>query len=1496
MKRHASLNRMYRLVWSRVQNAWIAVSEITKGQGKSGRSKTALKRKAIVAALALAFTPLAHANPIGAQVVSGTASITQSGNLLTITNSPNAILNWQSFSIGSNETTSFIQQSASSSVLNRVVTNNPSSLLGSLISNGKVYLVNPAGILVGAGAKIDVAGLVATTLNISNADFQKGKLNFTATPNAGAVSNSGTITTPDGGSVYLVAPQVQNSGIITTPQGETLLAAGNTVTLVDTGTPGVSVQVTGSATTATNLGQIIADTGRIGVVGAVVNNSGTLNADSIVSQGGRVFLQASHSITAGGTISAEGIGGGSVEVLADMQQGSVNVAGTLDASAPNGGDGGFIETSAASVNIANTAKVTTSAALGLAGSWLIDPTDFVIAAAGGNITGATLSTELGAGDVSIASGGSPGDIHVDDTVIWSAHQLTLSANDNIYINTSMNGSGTASLVLQYGQGAAAAGNTANYFFGNGAQINLPAGNNFHTLLGSDGSPVSYTVITALGAAGDATVAPSTMTLQGMAATSSLAGNYVLGANIDATATSAWNSGAGFTPIGNAATHFTGIFDGLGHSISNLTINLPTAYYVGLFGYTDTGSVIQNVGLSGGSVSGANYVGGLAGYSAGAVSNSYATGSVSGSVDVGGLVGYNTGAINASYATGNVTGTGSNVGGLSGYNYGTINSSYATGNVGGTGSNVGGLVGNNYGSGSSYGTINNSYASGRVSGASYVGGLVGDNNGGIINNSYAIGSVSGAGNSVGGLVGNNAATGAINGSFWNSDVNATGIGVDNNSSVTTATGLSSIDMQQSANFSGWDFSNTWVMYDGYTNPLLLTFITPITVTANNASVTYDKVAYSGGNGVTYSYTPGGTLSGTVSYSGSSQGALNAGSYAIAASGLYSYSQHGYLISYANGALTINPAPLTVAGTTVADKTYDGTTTATLSGGSLSGVYSGDSVTLVQAGNFVSKHVGSGNGVISADSLSGISADNYAIVQPTGLSASITPLAITVAATGADRVYDGTVNDAATLASLGIVSGDAVSLADASATFADKNAGTGKTVTVIGITMSGADAGNYTLTNTSATTTANITPKAITVAATGTNKVYDGTITDAVAISSRGILSGDVLTFSDTSTFADKNIGTAKPVSVTGIAISGGADAGNYTLNNTSATTTANITPKTITVNATSGNMVYSGLTTDTAAITLSITGLVTGDSVSVADALATFSNKNAGANRGVTVSGITMSGADAGNYVLASTRALTTANITPLSITVSATGNNIVYDGKTKDTVTLASSGIISGDLVKFSDTSATFSDKNVGTGKTVTVTGIKATGAQAKDYTIIDTTTTTTANITPKTITVTAKGSNMVYDGSANDSVTLSAKGLISGDALTFSDTSATFASKNVITSGTVTVTGITASGTNMADYSYNTTATTKANITPLKITNLTASVSITGSVISSPTFSSTLALVEAEITDGLLSFTDTSVTESKSGVVTVKGIALSGTDAADFKLSSTTLTASVTP
>ena len=892
------MNHIYRLVWNELNRAWVAVAEIARGRGKGntvGRASArrlsptgrpfdgdtracvgrALARQPILAlSLALIGTPAwalaPNVLPTGGVVSAGAASISQSANALTVQQtSARAVLDWQSFNIGAAATVNFNQPNSGSVALNRI-SGSASEIYGKLNSNGQVFFTNPQGMLFGPGAQVNVGGILATTLSIGNSEFMAGNYRF-SNPGSGSILNAAAITAA--GSAVLLGNSVTNAGqlIATT----VTLAAGNTVAVDLSGDGLIRAVVEDVALHAriVNSGsigaaQVTMTAGQAaGVLDRVVNNSGVIKATGLANVGGEILLLG-YAVDNSGSIVASGSkGGGGIKLMGDMAGGSVKLSGTLDASAPVAGNGGTIETSAAHVNIADTARVTTAAAMGLSGSWLIDPVDFTIAATGGDMTGAALTTGLTSNNVTIASTsgttGSSGDVNVNDAVSWSSHTLTLNAQNNININADLTATSSASLALLYGQGAVASGNTSNIITTN-ATVNLPAGTtNFTTLQGSNGVVKAYTVITSLGAAGSTTHTD----LQGM--NGGLALNYALGGNIDAALTSGWNSLAGFTPIGT----FTGTFDGLGHTISNLTINRPTSY-VGLFGQTSGLTTIRNIGLVDASVSGIDSVGGLAGLNRGSISNSYATGSVSGSNNVGGLVGYGYGSISNSYATGKVTATGNRVGGLVGRLHGTISDSYAKGDVSSTGIDVGGLVGRQ-----DCCSIRNSFATGSVSGSDTVGGLVGLAGYGSISNSYAAGDVIGTGDMIGGLVGfqvggsirDSFATGEVNGktnvgglvgyktgsitssfaagkvtstddlgyglvgwnsggtitsSVWDKTTSGKDVGIGGGGSQTGATGMITADMKDVLNFTtsttangnanpGWDFSVTpvWKFVSG-----------------------------------------------------------------------------------------------------------------------------------------------------------------------------------------------------------------------------------------------------------------------------------------------------------------------------------------------------------------------------------------------------------------------------------------------------------------------------------------------------------------------------------------------------------------------------------------------------------------------------------------------------------------------------------------------------------
>src|SRR6266704_1697499 len=338
------------------------------------RQRRDFKPKLLALSVAACFSlsnGQSFANPTGGTVSSGSASFASSGNTLTITNSANAIINWQNFSIGVNEITQFLQSSGSSAVLNRVVGVNgviPQSVIdGVLSSNGRVFLLNSSGIAIGSSARIDVAGFVASSLNLSDQDFLNGRLRFTETPGAGGVSNAGVIDTSSrgpGGRVFLVGPDVQNSGLIRSPQGEIVLAAGKSVQLVYENSPFVTVRLTADSEQALNVGQLISDSGRIGMFGALVRQSGVVEANSaVVGANGEIRLVATKDLTldAGSLTTANGLSGGTVTLQA---QGGTNlISGTVEAKGSSG-QGGTIQALGVRVGVIGNGVIDASSETG----------------------------------------------------------------------------------------------------------------------------------------------------------------------------------------------------------------------------------------------------------------------------------------------------------------------------------------------------------------------------------------------------------------------------------------------------------------------------------------------------------------------------------------------------------------------------------------------------------------------------------------------------------------------------------------------------------------------------------------------------------------------------------------------------------------------------------------------------------------------------------------------------------------------------------------------------------------------------------------------------------------------------------------------------------------------------------------------------------------------------------------------------------------------------
>jgi len=380
------------------------------------------------AAALLATTALvpitASANPQGGVVVGGNATISQPApNQVTITQQSNrAIINWQGFSIGQRDATTFQQPSPSSVALNRVVGGNPSMIAGHLSANGVVYLVNPNGVVFTPTAQVDVNGLIATTHDIANAAFMAGKDTFNRPGKPGSsVVNQGTITARDRGLVGLVAPSVRNDGVIQAHLGKVALASGNAFAvdlygdqLIQFAVPITAVQSQSAGAAVVNTGRISANGGTVWlgantakrIVDQAINTTGVIQATAVHQQGGQIILDGGDggAVRVAGTLDASGQGtgqtGGTVKVLGNRV--ALSSGATINVSGNAGGGTALIGGNFHGAGPERSARITTVAAGatikadavgrgngGKVAVWSNDTTNFdgVIYARGGDLTG-----------------------------------------------------------------------------------------------------------------------------------------------------------------------------------------------------------------------------------------------------------------------------------------------------------------------------------------------------------------------------------------------------------------------------------------------------------------------------------------------------------------------------------------------------------------------------------------------------------------------------------------------------------------------------------------------------------------------------------------------------------------------------------------------------------------------------------------------------------------------------------------------------------------------------------------------------------------------------------------------------------------------------------------------------------------------------------------------------------------------------------------------------
>jgi len=443
-----------------------------------------------LAGVAAAIPALAFAQmPTGGNVVSGGATITTPDATHTVIQQTTgkAIINWDSFSIGQNGYVQFIQPGSSSIALNRVVGADPSSILGNLSANGQVFLVNPNGIFFGAGSVVNVAGIVATTLNISDADFLAGNYRFVKGGTDASVVNAGTINAANGGYVVLAGDYVSNAsgGVVDAQLGTALLASGNALTLELEGNSLVRYAVD-EATVAhlagvDNAGSILANGGRVimtakvagDLASMVVNNTGLVQAQSTVERDGIVYLVGEGgSVANAGTVDVSaqaGANGGHVEIVADGDivhaAGSViDISGAATGSSnagsvytwadgtnrfnsgativgkggAEGGNGGFVELSGNKVVYRGLLDLT--AVAGTAGWLLIDPTEITIRGGSGTDDGVTLYED---NLESALSGSSSVVLLASNTGAGNTASITMEALSD----GELTGTGTAGLTL-----------------------------------------------------------------------------------------------------------------------------------------------------------------------------------------------------------------------------------------------------------------------------------------------------------------------------------------------------------------------------------------------------------------------------------------------------------------------------------------------------------------------------------------------------------------------------------------------------------------------------------------------------------------------------------------------------------------------------------------------------------------------------------------------------------------------------------------------------------------------------------------------------------------------------------------------------------------------------------------------------------------------------------------------------------------------------------------
>ena len=1403
-----------------------------------------MRRTALALLLAACFGA-AQANPALPQVVNGQATFNQQGNIFTITNTPNTIINWQSFSIHAGEITRFVQQNGNSAVLNRITGQDPSKILGSLESNGKVFLINPNGIVFGQGAKVDVNGLVASSLGLSNEDFLSGKRTFTAGATAGGVSNAGVINGGKGGQVLLIAPNVENTGIITAPNGEVILAAGRSVQLADPGNPQLRVLVSAPADQALNLGQIIAQGGSIGMAGALVSQRGVLNANSaVVGEHGKIVLKASGQtvLSAGSVTSATGAGkGGEIQVLGEQ----VGLFGNarVDASGGTGGGtvllGGDYQGKNAAVQNARQLVVNRNASIAA---------DAIGSGNGGKVIAWGSESAQVHGSISARGGASGGDGGLVET---SGHYLAV---DGIRVDTAarsgrgkrgtwlldpydidvvQGGGGNLGDVDEFAEGPPASSTSI------GADVISNASSN--VILQAQ-HRINFSSAVNMVNAGIGLSATAGETINVYAAITTNGGNVTLSAN-DASSGGAYGAGA------------------------NVTLNAPITTNggsVSLTGASVAGSGAVNVG-SGNLSLRANHAGGeinLAGGGARLLGSGSAGQSVTlqaDSITLGGTLDFGGTAGRASVTLKPLSGSrivdlGSKSGGALGLTAGELAGISASSLTIGDGSNTAGMRITDALSTAGDLRINSGSAI-TATGAVSVGGLFALDGGAWTQNAPVLAAFAARGFSIApgasflraaGGDGSSAAPYLVGDIYGVQGIASLGLG--NSYRL-----RNSIDASGTANWNqGAGFvpiaSGDGAGYAGLFDGAGFT-INGLYINAGNASVT-------SGVGL-FGKVQGGTVQNVGLQDGSVTGRNNVGALVgmnvggtldnvHSATAVAGVNTAGGLVGSNGGIVRNASASGSVTGTTAADAgNIGGLAGLNQAGGSIATSYATGGVAGARAnvGGLVGNNEGAiaqayATGAVSgAATVGGLAGRNGGSISDAyatgavGASASSDPMVAhenlggligwSVAGSSASHVFSS-----GAVAGNGFAGGTAgglVGRADPGAGVAygfwnyetagtqmDQGGATGLT------TAQMQQQGRFNDFNFSSVwriydgyTTpmlkAFLKPLQVNVSGNASGKVYDGQLAAFLgSIAYVGLLDGD--------TGVNGTLGYG----------SDARNVGNYGLTGLwstkyditlGGTTTYAITPRILTVGIGGNGKVYDG-TLAYDGVTFVLGNVVAGDDISISGSAA-FLDRNAGGGKAVHASGLALGGNALGNYSLAATTADGAADITARVLNYGVTGaQSRVYDGTLQAGLDGYFEGLVAGDQVGMAGLLGSFRDKNVGNGKIVDyqVANGHLTGQDAGNYVLNANAGSTTADITARVLNVSFGGVDKVYDGSTGAALAF-ADNRIAGDSLSLAG-SASFADKNAGKDKAVTVHGVSLSGADAGNYVLETTGgSTRATI-----------------------------------------------------------------------------------